>query len=79
MAIACGRIWQILGLFNPFLPLWQDYSFALTFKSVTKSYGVTIQMKPFWENFCRGSFTSEDFTKRNLYLSVTDFLEVARQ
>ena len=34
LAIACGRIWQILCLFNLFLPLWQDYSFALTFKSV---------------------------------------------
>ena len=29
-------------------------------------YGVTIQIKLLWQNFCTVLFTGSDFTKRNL-------------
>ena len=31
----------------------------------TKSYGVTIQIKPLWQDFRIVAFISYDFTKRN--------------
>ena len=39
---------------------------SITFESVQKSYGVTIEMKPLWLDSCVVIFISQDFTKRNL-------------
>ena len=48
--------------------LLQDHAMAM------KSYGVTIQIKPLWKNFCVVLFTSYDRTKRRLICFANYFL-----